>query len=26
MIGITYRNYNGIGMMKENDGMVKYNG
>ena len=24
MIGITYRNYNGIGMMKENDAMIKY--
>ena len=26
MIGITYRYYNGIGMMKENDAMIKYTG
>ena len=26
MIGITYRYYNGIGMMKENDAVIKYTG
>ena len=25
-IGISYRNDNGIGMMKENDAMIKYSG